>query len=535
MIPLKRAALLAPVLALSLAACGSSTPLGGSGLGAKADAARFLTQATFGATADDIDALAATRDYSGWLEKQRNAPVSLELPYLQSTSNSYRLEAWWHFAITGDDQLRQRMALALSEIMVVSDVSPLAAHQEGLAYYYDLLAKNALGNFRDLLEDVTLSPEMGHYLSMWHNQKPNTDLGIRSDENYAREVMQLFTVGLVQLNADGTPKVDAGGKEIPTFTQSDVANLARVLTGWSWANGTSESDFNNAEGDWNAQMQAYETYHDENAKVIIDNTPVPAGMQAKPELDFALDVLFNHPNVGPFIGKQLIQRLTSSNPSPAYVARVASVFNDNGKGQRGDLFAVARAILLDPEAQAKASAGSGKLREPVLRPAQLWRAFHAAANNGRYDYPQTRAAFDESVLSAPSVFNFFRPQFSPLGVVGQAGLLAPEFGITNERTVVTGLNEMRRLCGHYKGSQGAAAGTTDQDVLIDVTPWEERAAHPEKLVDDLNLLLMAGTMPAAMRQALIDYAPAVPDDQIDKRITDIVYLIVSSPQYAAQN
>jgi uncharacterized protein (DUF1800 family) len=537
---LKRAALLAPALALSLAACGSSKPLDGSGLGAKVDAARFLSQATFGPTVEDIDALAASRDYSGWLDRQRAAPISYELPYLQATypdgvSQPDRLEAWWRFAVTGPDQLRQRMALALSEIMVISDVSPLEGQQAGLAYYYDLLAKNALGNFRDLLEDVTLSPEMGHFLSMWHNQKPNPDTGIRSDENYAREVMQLFTIGLVQLNPDGTQKLDHSGNAIPTFTQSDVANLARVFTGWSWGDGTSDSDFNNADGNWTIQMQPYETYHDENAKVILDNTPIPAGMQARPELKLALDHLFNHPNVGPFIGRQLIQRLTLSNPSPAYVARVAQAFDDNGQGVRGDLYAVARAILLDPEARGRPTPTSGKLREPLLRPSHLWRAFHAKADNGRYAYLQARGAFDESPLSAPSVFNFFRPDFTPLGVVGPAGLVAPEFGITDESTIIEGSNEIRRITGLYRGSDGSTASSAG-DIVLDFTPWEARAAHPEQLIDDLDVVLMSGMMPSAMRQTLIDYANSIADQQTtDWRIWQILYLLVSSPQYAAQN
>jgi len=536
---LKRAVLLAPALALSLAACGSSQPLGGGAVGGKADAARFLTQATFGPTLEDIDALTASRDYSAWLDQQRAAPMSLELPYLQSQNKSSisqpdRLEAWWRFAVTAPDQLRQRMAFALSEIMVVSEVSSLATHQDGLAYYNDLLIKDAFGNFRDLLQDVTLSPEMGHYLSMWHNQKPNPDIGIRSDENYAREVMQLFTIGLVQLDLDGSPKLDGNGNTIPTFTQSDVANLARVFTGWSWGNGTSDADFDNVDGDWTVQMQAYEVHHDENAKVIIDNTPVPAGMQAAPELKLALDKLFNHPNVGPFIGKQLIQRLTTSNPSPAYVARVARVFNDNGQGERGDLYAVARAILLDPEARAAPTPGSGKIREPLLRPSHLWRAFHATAPNGRYDYLQAQGNLAQSPLGAPSVFNFFRPTYRPLGVVAQAGLVAPEFGISDESTIIVASDELRRVAMTYTGSQGASSGASDA-ILLDLTPWEDRAANdPEQLVDDLGLVLMNGAMPKSMRQTLIDYVQTIPVDQTDQRVAELIYLIVSSPQYAAQ-
>lgn len=531
---------LAPALALLLVGCGNSEPLGGAaaGLDPRADAARFLTQATFGPAPEEIDALSARRDYGAWLEQQRAAPVSLELPYLQqqnkTLSQSDRLEAWWRFAITGPDQLRQRMAFALSEIMVISDQSSLAGQPEGMAYYYDVLAANALGNFRDLLGQVTVSPAMGHFLNMWHNRKPDPAHGIRADENYAREVMQLFTIGLVQLNADGSQKLDGSGRGIATFSQSEVADMARVLTGWSWGDGSSDSDFNNASGSWTQPMRPYETYHDESAKRIVGDTPIPAHMTAQPELDLALDTLFNHPNVGPFVGRQLIQRLVTSNPSPAYIARVAQAFADNGQGVRGDLFAVARAILLDPEARAAAAPGRGKLREPLLRASHVWRAFHAAAPDGRYDYRQALGAFAESPLSAPSVFNFFRPDFRPGGALSQAGLVAPEFGITTEATVVNTSNELRRIAARYQGSQGASSASSS-DILLDFTPWESRAAaDPARLVADFDILLTGGGMPAPMRRTLADYVGGIAADQPDARIGDLVYLILSSPQYAAE-
>ena len=522
-----------------VAACGSSQPLGGGDsvaqLSDKAQAARFLTQATFGPTLDDINAVSGPKNFDAWLTQQKSVPVSLELPYLNGQNKTYnqsdRIEAWWHNAILGRDQLRQRMAFALSEIMVVSDqATPLDVAPDGVAYYYDVLARNALGNFRDLLENVTLSPAMGHYLNMFQSSKPDPANGIRSDENYAREVMQLFTVGLTQLNPDGTPRLDSTGSGIPTFTQSDVANLARVLTGWAWSGGVT---FYSTKTNWTAPMQPYESFHDRDSKVIIGNTAIPAGMNAHPELDLALDALFQHPNVGPFIGKQLIERLVTSNPSPAYVARVAQVFNDNGAGVRGDLFAVARAILLDPEARAPTpSVSSDKLREPLLRVSELWRAFSARAANGRYDYPQGNATLDQSPVGAPSVFNFFRPDFSPVGVLSQAGLVAPEFQITNESTAVRLSNEMRRLSGLYRtsGSGSAAPG----DVLLDFKAFEASAAQPENLLDALNLLLMSGQMPAAMRQTLLDFASAIPADQLDLRIAEVLHLIVTSPQYAAQ-
>jgi len=230
----------------------------------------------------------------------------------------------------------------------------------------------------------------------------------------------------------------------------------------------------------------------------------------------------------------LIERLVTSNPSPAYVARVAQMFNDNGAGVRGDLFAVARAILLDPEARAPTpSVSSDKLREPLLRVSELWRAFSARAANGRYDYPQGNTTLDQSPVSAPSVFNFFRPDFSPVGVLSGAGLVAPEFQITNESTAVRLSNEMRRLSGLYKTSQGSSSSTAS-DVLLDFTAFEARAAQPGNLLDDFNLLLMSGQMPAAMRSTLLDFVSAIPADQPDLRIAEVLHLIVTSPQYAAQ-
>jgi uncharacterized protein (DUF1800 family) len=396
-------------LALLLAACGgggggdNGTPTGNTaadptpppataaptpapaglrtGVESKSDAARFLTQATFGPTLADIDALAVDGSFDAWLDAQRALPPSLQLPYLREQraagtvlNRNHRMEAWWRNALTAPDQLRQRMAFALSEILVVSDEDPvLGIRPEGVAYYYDLLTQHALGNYRELLEAVTLSPAMAHYLSMFGNRRPDPSIGLRADENYARELMQLFTVGLVELNPDGTPRLGGDGKTLPTYSQADIENLARVFTGWSWV---ADGFWTNAPN-WTAPLQPDARYHDSDAKTIIGGARIPAGLDARAELERALDTLFAHDNLGPFLGQQLIQRLVTSNPSPAYVARVAAVFDDNGRGERGDLYAVARAILLDPEARdghRSAPRTFGKLREPLLRVSALWRA-----------------------------------------------------------------------------------------------------------------------------------------------------------------
>jgi uncharacterized protein (DUF1800 family) len=260
-----------------------------------------------------------------------------------------RIDAWWKAVMQSDDQLRQRVAFALSEILVVSDLNnDLRSQPEGMVTYYDLLLTHAFGNFRDLLEAVTLSPIMGTYLSHLGNEKADDALNIRPDENYAREVMQLFTIGLDELNQDGTAKLDANGNTIATYGQAEIEGFARVFTGWTFAG---SETFKRKSRDYVAPMQAFEEYHSQRQKTLLNGDIIPQGYSAQESLQLALDNLFNHQNVAPFISKQLIQRLITSNPTPQYVERIASVFNDNGEGVRGDLAAVVKAIYLDDEAR----------------------------------------------------------------------------------------------------------------------------------------------------------------------------------------
>lgn len=514
----------------------------------KVQASRFLSQATFGATLDELNALAPQTGYDDWFARQRSAAVSLELPYLQQLAangeNVYqnqRQDIWWRNAVTGPDQLRQRMAFALSEILVVSDASSALDNEvNGLGAYYDLLATDALGNFRTLLQDVTLSTEMGRYLSMLRNDKPDAASGRRADENYARESMQLFTIGLYQLNADGTRRLDGSGNPIPSYTQADVENLARVYTGWAYARqNPGDGDFQYGPEMPLKPMEAYESHHDTAAKTLVGGIAVPAGGSAAADLKIALDTLFNHPNTAPFISRQLIQRLVTSNPSNAYVARVAAVFADNGQGTRGDLFAVARAILTDDEAVNGASgdpAHFGKLREPLVRAAHLWRAFHAVGKNGRYDYWNPETPLSQAALRANSVFNFFRPDYQPPGALTQSQRVCPECQITNESSATLLENELLNFAGLYKSSAGLSNGGDfpDQAIVLDFTPWEAKAADPASLLDDLNLVFLAGRMSAAMKQALVDDLSNIPATQPAQRLSEAVALIVGSPQYALQ-
>ena len=279
-----------------------------------------------------------------------------------------RVDVWFRNAVTGQDQLRQRVAFAWSEIMVVSQVGALNNLPYSVSSYYDLLATQGLGDFRALLESVTLHPAMGVYLSMLGNQKPNTAGTIRPDENYARELMQLFTIGLVELNLDGTARLDGAGQPIPTYTQPIIEGFAHAYTGWTYAGAPNElPQARPTAANQVVPMQLYASYHDTGPKRVLGGVTIPAGQSGAQDLDAALDNIFAHPNVGPFIAQRLIQRLTASNPSPDYVRRVAQRFNDNGRGVRGDLAAVVKAILLDPEARGSTTATTGKIKEPLLR------------------------------------------------------------------------------------------------------------------------------------------------------------------------
>jgi len=550
---------------------------------AQADAARLLQQATFGPTASEIDRV-VSMGYDAWITDQFNRPASSHLATHQAIHNelsphlggdpedlacefSYacqlsRHDTWWQIGVRGDDQLRQRVAFALSQFFVISEVSDNVGYsQQAISDYYDTLAVHGLGNFRTLLEEVTLHPLMGRYLGMLQNEKADPRTNTEPDENFAREVMQLFSIGLVELNIDGTPKLDANGNTIPTYDNTRITNLARTLTGWNFSNATS---WWNWEDDVKlpgliSNMSAWRTtqgeiYHDTGAKTLLGGTPVPAGGTAAADLRIALDNLFNHPNVGPFLAKHLIQRLVTSNPSPAYVRRVAERFNNNGNGVRGDMRAVVRAVLMDPEARDAAQAqqyGYGKVKEPMLRFSAVLRAFNAqgqavattggATTRGLLRNRGIGIDMAQSVMGSPSVFNFYRPNFMPTGDLRQRGLVAPELQILNEAVAISSLN-------HFHGrlwqtdSADATIPTTTTDPRFYTTRYrfnlaaEKALANaPEKLVDRMDLLLMGGRMPTEMKRILVASTYATPlSDGGGDRVEDLIFLIASSSQFAAQ-
>lgn len=545
---------------------------------AQRDAARLLSQASFGPTLAEIDRVAALGP-SAWIDQQMAAPATL---HLEATDAHYRAmlplynlgrttqetsciqsllcryarrDAWWRASITAPDQLRQRVAFALSQFFVVSDLNADVAYtQYAPADFYDTLVVNAFGDFRTLLEDVTLHPAMGRYLGMLQNEKADPARNTEPDENYAREVMQLFTIGLTELNADGTPRTAPDGSLLPTYGDAEITNFARVFTGWNYANATRWSFGRGAAGipGHVESMRAIEAYHDTGAKTLLRGQSLAGGRTAAADLDDALDNLANHPNVGPFLARHLIQRLVTSNPSPAYIGRVAAVFADNGRGQRGDLAAVVRAVLLDAEARdpvIASGADYGKLREPLLRYTALWRAFGAqgvGVNNaagsvtGIFRFYSSDTLLAQAPLSAPSVFNFYRPNFRKPGEIRDRGLFSPEFQIVNDNTAIAMANRLHGAL--FNSDRDVTSGRTLANTIaplgnlpLDFSVEKSLATRPDALVDRLDLLMMAGRMPAPMRAVLVDAIGRMPvTDGGRQRVEDAVFLIASSPQFSVQ-
>ena len=550
----------------------------------KAEAFRFLNQGTFGATEADANRLIGLGDssnaYSRWIDAEINKPVSLLRPSVEAaypnpvptgfspaTLNAIRQEAWFANVLRGEDQLRQRVAFALSEIMVVSQVGALANLPFATADFHDMLARNAFGNFRTLLEEVTLHPAMGIYLSMLGNRRAVANTNLRPDENYAREMMQLFSVGLVQLNADGSVKTDAAGQPLSTYDQATIEGFARVFTGWNWAcqstlpncsfttvrvEGAPVANHNQAK-----PMQLYADQHETGTKQLLNYTGValpgglmPANQGGAKDLADALDNVFNHPNVGPFIAKQLIQRLVTSNPSRAYVQRVAGKFDNDGSGRRGNLEAVVRAILLDAEARTAPSgsgaAVAGKLKEPLLRLTQFWRAYGVASASGKLGVARNfsggtpSAQFGQGQGLSPSVFNFFSPSYAPPGEISDGGYVSPELQLSTEILAASSANYFYTQA--FTRTQAQATTLNADDMYITTTEELALAADSEALVNRVaeKLLGGAGQMSAALKaeaKAQVERTTVPATNQttaLATRAADAIYLVVTSPEFALQ-
>lgn len=515
------------------------------------DAARFLTQASFGIqSVNEIDAL-QSQGLAHWLWSQFNAPTLQHTSYLALQSfrknpakavDEMSYEAIWQQWLTGTDQLRGRMAFALSQILVISNIAP-DLRPYAMSSYMDLLNRNAFGNYRTLLKEVTLHPAMGYYLNMIESEKDDAKRGIHPNENYAREILQLFSIGLVELNPDGSTRLDATGKSIPTYTETEIKGFAKAFSGWTFAsqNPADPKSFHradeNLDSNWTAPMRAFPSMHSTEPKKLLGNVTLAANQSPEKDLDDALDNIFNHSNVGPFIGRQLIQRLVTSNPSPAYIQRVTHAFNNNGSGVRGDLKAVVQAVLLDSEARASAEQQAlnfGKQREPVIRFATYLRALGAKSSNGINTIHYLDGADDalgQSPLLAPSVFNFFSPSYRQPGAVAHAGLVSPEFQITTETSVVGSLNFFARLINDE------AYGWGPGRLVLNLLPLMALATVPISLIDRLDVLLFAYQMSSSTRARLVQMLNAMPQKSqwdLKNRVKAALIVTALSPDFVIQ-
>ncbi|MEL6300506.1 MAG: DUF1800 domain-containing protein [Pseudomonadota bacterium] len=549
-------------LCLSIAACGGGGGGAPSNVGAPPPGPAPISKAQIDATNQTVRAASFGLDYAdlesatrlgaeGWLDQQFALPPTFHRSTMEGilarraagefdafeNDIEYLIFArrigWWHNTLTARDTVRQRVAYALSQIFVVSDnVDTLEVYPYALNTYYDVLLEHAFGNFRDLLREVTLSPAMGLYLSHLNNRAADPIRNIFPDENYAREVMQLFSIGLFELNIDGSVQMGANGQPVPSYDNDDIREFAKIFTGLSFG-GPGAFFGNIAEPNFSVPMQMFDAAHEPGEKRLLNGFVVPAGQTGSQDLEMAIDNLFNHPNVGPFIGRQLIQRLVTSNPSPDYIERVATAFNDNGFGVRGDMQAVIRAVLLDPEARSAPDAGSakGKLQEPLVRYVSILRQFNISSTDtlvGMTGY-FAEAILRQHPLSAPSVFNFYLPDHSPAGPIADASLVAPEFQITNASTIIGWPNLIDAIVfADFPGEtpDGFAPAT------LDFSRWIETAANTEVLVDQLDSLLMAGQLNAEVRTDWITTLDPIEDDQF--KFQTALWLFLISPDYVVQ-
>ena len=517
-----------------------------------------MNRASFGATQEDAAALMAT-GYSGWIKQEFAKPANPQLPRLLANAMQINANIFapdegyitWEDFVREDDQLRQRMMFALSQILVVGDMTgAVAGRPFALGYYRDQLLNNAFGNYRDLLEDVTYSPAMAAFLTYMRNQKEDLSINRLPDENYAREIMQLFTIGLFELNIDGSMKLDANGEPIPTYDNGDVQGLARVFTGLSLKG--SRFGFQDFDGDgWRNPVEIFPTEHEPGEKAFL-STVIPANTSAADSIDQALDALVDHPNTAPFIAKQLIQRFVTSSPSPGYIARVATAFADGrftlldgdsvGDGRRGDLSATLAAVLLDPEALQpveQAPDAFGKVKEPVIRFTQWARAFDV--NSADADNEDVLAdasgadTFAQHPFRASSVFNFFRPGYiKPGSQTAAAGLTAPELQIVDASTV-TGY---AATIGRYiRDDRSRNQTQAPANYVPDYTDELALADDTDALIDHLDELLVNGALQPETRAniaQMMSYMAGTTQADRLARVRVAIWMVMNAPEFLVQ-
>lgn len=517
---------------------------------------RFLAHTTLGYTIDDIQAMTES-NMIDWIDDQMEVEASYHtIPTVEIIFQLYNAcmeelgpecllqfnlntamwrYAWWDNIMNGDDKLRQRIALALSEILVISDKSMLAQYPHGLANYYDILVKNAFGNYKDILREVTLNPSMGFYLSHINNPKTFPSLNIRPDENYAREIMQLFSIGLFELNNDGSRKTDPEtGLWIPTYDNDDIKGLAKVFTGLSGSKWADESNtdpvtFGRRFSAYSLvdPMAMYELWHEPGEKNIIGDYTIPSGQSGMEDIEDAINHLFNHPNVGPFLAYRLIQRLVKSNPSPEYIDRVASTFNDNGSGTRGDMGAMIKAILLDEEALDcywTDDEKNGMLRSPILRLTQLLTGLKAETENGKFWNSGIffEAFTGQHPLGAQTVFNFYSPEYVPDAEFAYLDIVGPEYQILNSSTSSNYVNYMlvALMRDYFNGildpnqrldnilnEAYLIPYIQDKDAyeaFLSDPLWLDLSFSPKELVDYLDILLANGQLSEDTKDSIVE-------------------------------
>ncbi len=475
-------------------------------------AVHFLEQATFGPTAIDVANVQAIGP-AAWVQQQFATPESPIPDGLDG--NAVRAQVYLNMA-SGPDQLRQRAIFALSQTIVVS--ANKVGNGEQLTPWMQLLSRNAFGNFRTLLQDVSLSPTMGKYLDNVYNRKATTTTS--PNENYARELLQLFSIGVWELNNDGSQKLDGASNPIPAYSQATIANFARALTGWTYPPkpGATSGNSNSEYFVGNVVPTSSASRHDTDSKALLSGIVTPAGLTAPQDLAWVLDNIFLHPNVPPFIATRLIRSLVTSNPSPAYVTRVSNAFINNGAGVRGDLAAVFAAILLDPEALNPNATLHGRLKDPVLHVMGLGRALNAQLGDpGSFQYVFSNLS--QRVLTPATVFSFYSPTAK---IATQPSLFGPEFQLYPPALAVQRANF---IYGILTGQFGAAFS-------VDMTPFRVLAGNPAVLVEKVNTALMMGRMSSQLRQIILDATNAVPASDPNQRALGAVYLAAISSEYA---
>ena len=541
--------------------------LNGAGMNAdRMEAARFLTQASMGYNQADIDSV-LSKGYADWIADQISMPYSTMYSDVEAVNADifnlyvqYGLDtnsifagynhfnyAWYTRIMTQEDYLRQRVAWALSQIMVVSANSDIGGNALNMATYYDMLMNNAFGNYRDLLNDVAHHVCMGYFLSHLNNPKADPAYNLVPDENFAREIMQLFSIGLMELNQDGTPKLDSNGDIIPTYNNNDIKELAKVFTGmhpgeinmYVWW--TDEPYF--GLGMWGADtrfpMIFDEDEHEQSAKYLFDSTLViPANQLGEDDLQMVIDTLFNHPNTAPFISYRLIQRLVKSNPSPAYIQRIADVFDDNGNGERGDLGAVITAILLDEEARncdSRQEYDHGILLEPLFRYTHIMKGLELTAADGRYYNPGSDFNDDlrNGLLFSPTVFNFYRPDHQPIGTFADSNRVAPEYQIHNAVTSVNYINKINQWIvwnGLWWSWLDEYFGINAPE--LDYSPYLLDTDDPDVFIDKMDILFTRGDLTDQQREVIREaMLQQVWGDYQYNRVQMGLYLMLISPDF----